>query len=94
MMKNKIQFVLCLLSSFLFIFSGANKIFQFVPTPPDLPEKMVKMNAAMMEIGWLMPVLAVVEIGAGLLFIFKKHVRLQPLCSYQFWWVFFNTLNS
>lgn len=71
-MKNKIQFVLCLLSSFLFVFSGANKIFHFVPNPPDLPEKMAKMSAAMMEISWLMPLIAVVEIGAGILFIFKK----------------------
>lgn len=71
-MKNKIQFVLCLLSGFLFIFSGANKLFHFVPNPPDLPEKMAKMGAAMMEIGWLMPLVGVVEIFAGLLFIFKK----------------------
>lgn len=71
-MKNKVQLVLCLLSSFMFLFAGANKFHQFVPAPTDLPEKMVKMNQAMMEIGWIMPLVGLVEIIAGILYIFKK----------------------
>lgn len=77
-MKNKIQFVLCLLAGFLFVFSGANKVFHFVPTPPDLPEKMVKMSQAMMDIVWLMPLLAVVEISAGIMLVIKK---VRPLAA-------------
>lgn len=43
-----------------------------MPMPADLPEKMVKLNAAFVEIGWLLPLVAIVEIIAGLLFIFTK----------------------
>lgn len=40
--------------------------------PADMPEKMVKLNAAMMEIGWLMPLVAIVEIMGGILFIIPR----------------------
>ena len=43
-MKNKIQFALSLIFGLLFIFSGAVKIFHLIPTPTDLPEKMLKLN--------------------------------------------------
>lgn len=40
--------------------------------PADMPEKMVKLNSAMMEIGWLMPLVAIVEIIGGILFIIPR----------------------
>lgn len=43
-----------------------------MPMPDNIPEKMVKINAAFMEIGWLLPLIAIVEIIGGLLFIFTK----------------------
>lgn len=43
-----------------------------MPMPENLPEKMVKVNTAFMEIGWVMPLVAIIEIVAGLLFIFTK----------------------
>ncbi|HOK98345.1 MAG TPA: DoxX family protein [Bacteroidales bacterium] len=71
-MKNKILFVICLLTGLLFINSGLNKLFNYLPVPDDLPEKLKLMNAAMMQIGWLIPLVAFAEIIGGLLFIFRR----------------------
>jgi uncharacterized membrane protein YphA (DoxX/SURF4 family) len=71
-MKQKIQFVLCLLFGLMFINSGLNKIFNYIPIPPDMPEAMVNMNNALMAISWLIPLVAVAEIIGGILFILPK----------------------
>jgi len=75
-MKKKIFFVLYLLVGLMFINSGLNKFFNYIPIPEDLPEKVVAMNTAMEEIGWLLPLVAIVEILGGLLFIIP---RFRPL---------------
>lgn len=71
-MKNKILFILCLFSGLMFINSGVNKFLNYLPVPDNLPEKVVKMNTAIMEIKWLMPLVAVVEIIGGILFIIPR----------------------
>ena len=71
-MKSKILFVLCLLTGLLFINAGLDKFFHYMPVPKDMPEKMVKMGAAFMEIGWLLPLVGAAEIVGGLLLIFPK----------------------
>lgn len=71
-MKNKILFVISLLFGLMFINAGLNKIFNYLPMPPDLPEKMVQLMKAFTEVGWLMPLVAVVEIIGGLLVIIPK----------------------
>ncbi len=71
-MKKKILFILSLLFGLMFINSGLNKFFNYIPIPKDLPENMVKLMAAFMEIGWLIPLVAVGEIIGGLLFITNK----------------------
>ncbi len=40
-----------------------------MPMPEDMPESLMKVFGAFMEIGWLMPLVAVVEIIAGILVI-------------------------
>jgi uncharacterized membrane protein YphA (DoxX/SURF4 family) len=77
-MKNKIQFALSLIFGLLFIFSGAAKLFHFMPTPPDMPEKMMKLNEALTNITWLIPLIGIVEIIGGILFIIK---RFRPLAA-------------
>ena len=77
-MKNKIQFALSLVFGLLFIFSGAVKLFHLIPTPTDLPEKMLKLNEAMANITWLIPLIGIVEIIGGVLFIIKKF---RPLAA-------------
>lgn len=71
-MKAKILFVLCLLTGLMFLNAGLDKFFHYMPVPKDMPEKMVKSGMAMMEIGWLMPLVGAVEAIGGLLLIFKK----------------------
>lgn len=71
-MKNKILFIVSLLFGLLFINSGLNKFFYYMPVPEDLPEKLVKTMEAFDRIGWVYPLVAVIEILGGLLFIPKK----------------------
>ncbi|MAC96420.1 MAG: DoxX family protein [Flavobacteriales bacterium] len=75
-MKKKILFIIYLLFGLMFINSGLNKLFNYIPVPESLPEKMVALNSAMEQIGWLLPLVAVVEILGGLLFIIS---RFRPL---------------
>lgn len=71
-MKNKILFVVCLLFGLMSINGGLNKLFNYIPVPDDMPEAMVKLTEALMSISWLMPLVAVVEIIGGILFIIPK----------------------
>ncbi|OGS72646.1 MAG: DoxX family protein [Flavobacteria bacterium RIFCSPLOWO2_12_FULL_35_11] len=71
-MKQKILFVLCLLFGLMFINAGLNKFFNYMPVPEDMPEDSMQMFTAMMQIGWLMPLIAIAEIIGGILFIFTK----------------------
>jgi uncharacterized membrane protein YphA (DoxX/SURF4 family) len=71
-MKKKIIFVVGVLFGLMFINSGLNKFFNYIPMPKDIPENVMKVMAAFMEIGWLMPLIAVAEITGGLLFLFNK----------------------
>lgn len=71
-MKNKILFVLCLLTGLMFINAGLDKFLHYIPMPKEMPEKMVKAGKAFMEIGWLMPLVGAAEILGGLLLIFGR----------------------
>ncbi|WP_442591776.1 DoxX family membrane protein [Pedobacter sp. AW31-3R] len=78
-MKNKITFLLSLLFGIMFINAGLNKFFNYMPVPDDLPGKMLKVMTAMMEIGWLIPLVAVAEILGGILIIIPKTRALGAL---------------
>jgi uncharacterized membrane protein YphA (DoxX/SURF4 family) len=71
-MKSKILFVICLLFGLMFINSGLNKFFNYMPAPKDLPADLLTVMGAFMTISWLMPLVAIAEIVGGLLFIFPK----------------------
>ncbi len=71
-MKNKILLVLSGLFGLMFINSGLNKFFNYMPMPEDMPESMLKLNEAFMTIGWLMPLVGFVEVVGGILFIIPK----------------------
>ena len=78
-MKKKILFGVSLLFGLMFINSGLNKFFNYIPMPKDMPENMMSVMKAFMEIGWLMPLVAVAEIAGGLLFITNKYRALGAL---------------
>ncbi|HWZ15857.1 MAG TPA: DoxX family membrane protein [Mucilaginibacter sp.] len=71
-MKTKILFVLCLLVGLLFINSGLDKFFHYMPVPKDMPEKAIKAGAAFMTIDWILPLVGAFELVGGLLLVFKK----------------------
>lgn|ERR1700730_10943714 len=78
-MKKKILFVLCLLFGLMFINSGLNKFFNYMPPPKDMPADTMKMFTAMMQIRWLMPLVGIAEIVGGILFIIPKYRALGAL---------------
>ncbi|MES2133668.1 MAG: DoxX family protein [Bacteroidota bacterium] len=71
-MKKKILFIISLLFGLMFINSGLNKFFNYMPMPKDLPESMLNLMSAFMAISWLMPLVALAEIVGGLLVITNK----------------------
>jgi uncharacterized membrane protein YphA (DoxX/SURF4 family) len=78
-MKNKILFVLCLLFGLMFINAGLNKFLNYMPMPKDLPESMMKVMGAFMQISWLMPLVGVIEIIGGILFIIPRYRALGSI---------------
>lgn len=78
-MKKKILFVVSLLFGLMFINSGLNKFFNYMPMPKDMGENMMKVMAAFMEIGWLIPLVAIAEIIGGILFITNKYRALGAI---------------
>ena len=78
-MKKKILFVVSLLFGLMFINSGLNKFFNYMPVPKDLPPNLIRVMTAFMEIGWLMPLVAVAEIVGGLLVITNKYRALGAI---------------
>ncbi len=78
-MKKKILLVVSILFGLMFINSGLNKFFNYMPMPKDLPEGLIKVMTAFMEIKWLMPLIAVAEITGGLLFMTNKYRALGAI---------------
>lgn len=80
--KNIIFTVLSVLFGLMFINAGLNKFFNYMPMPENLPEKMTKMMVAFVEIGWIIPLVAIVEIIGGILVIFSKTRALGTLVNF------------
>ncbi|MCF6405355.1 DoxX family membrane protein [Chitinophaga filiformis] len=78
-MKKKILFVVSLLFGLMFINAGLNKFLNYMPPPKDMPENMMKVMGAIMQITWLMPLVGIAEIVGGILFIFPKTRALGAL---------------
>src|SRR5688572_32060025 len=78
-MRKKILFVACLLAGLLFLNAGLNKFFNYIPTPDDLPEAQVKMFVALMQVGWLIPLIGAAEIIGGILFVIPRYRALGAI---------------
>ncbi len=78
-LKNKILFVLALLLGLMFINAGLNKFLNYMPMPEHMPGKMMNAMKAIMEIGWLLPLVGIVEIFGGILVIIPKTRALGAL---------------
>ena len=78
-MKKKILFIVSLLFGLMFINSGLNKFFHYMPIPKDMPANMLNLMGAFMAIGWLIPLIATAEIVGGILFITNKYRALGAI---------------
>lgn len=78
-MKKKILLGISILFGLMFINSGLNKFFNYMPVPEDVPENLMKLMTAFMEIGWLLPLIAVAEIVGGALFMTNKYRALGAI---------------
>ncbi|MBL1410134.1 MauE/DoxX family redox-associated membrane protein [Sphingobacterium faecale] len=66
-----IKLIICSLFGLMFINAGLNKFFMYLPVP-EMSAELRQVNEAFATIKWLMPLIATVEIIAGLLFIIPK----------------------
>ncbi len=66
-MKKKLPLISRILLGFVFLASGIVGLFNLVPPPADLPEKLVAFNNGMMATGYLLQLVKITEIVCGLL---------------------------
>ncbi|MDA0357310.1 MAG: DoxX family membrane protein [Bacteroidetes bacterium] len=52
--------------------AGLNKFLNYMPMPDDMSDAMKAFMEALLSVGWLVPLIAVVEIVAGLMILFPK----------------------
>lgn len=77
-MKNKILTVLSLLFGLMMVHSGLNKLFHYMPMP-EMTEEMMQIMGGFMTIGWIFPLVAIVEIIGGVLMAIPRTRALGAL---------------
>lgn len=78
-MKKTIFNVVSILFALLLINGGLNKFLNYMPVPDNLPDELLKDMMALLEINWLMPLVAVAELLGGFLILFPKYRALGTL---------------
>lgn len=71
--------ILFSLFGLLLINSGLNKFLNYMPAPEGLPNELVKDNAALMEIAWLLPLIGIAEMLGGMLILIPRTRALGTL---------------
>lgn len=71
MMKNKILTGLCILFGLMMVNSGLNKFFNYMPMP-EMSEEMMQIMGAFITVGWIFPLVAIIEIVGGVLIAIPK----------------------
>ena len=66
-----VKTILCVLFGLLFVNAGFDKFLHYMPMPEMKPEE-IKLYEAFGSLVWLMPLVGVIEILGGALFIFPK----------------------
>lgn len=74
-MNNKIKTGIQILLGLAFVVFGLNKFLQFMP-PPELPPEAGAFMGALMETGYMFPLIALTEIIAGALILSRKFTPL------------------
>ena len=78
-MKDKILMALCGLVGLAMVVFGLNKFLNFMPMPEDMPQAAKDAFGHLMGLGWLLPLIALVEIIGGALFAIPKTRALGAL---------------
>ena len=81
-MKRKIIFILSILFSLTFINSGLNKFLNFIPQPANMSEDLTYLISSLNNIGWVIPLLGIIEVLAGLLFMIPKYRALGAIMMF------------
>lgn len=70
-MKNKILTVLCVLFGLMMVNAGLNKFFNYLPVP-EMSAETMQIMGGFVTIQWILPLVAIVEIIAGILIAIPK----------------------
>jgi putative oxidoreductase len=68
-MKSKIPHIARILLGLVFLFGSVSYFFNLVPTPTDLPEKLMTFNTGLMASGYFFTLLKATELVCGLLLV-------------------------
>jgi putative oxidoreductase len=77
-MESMLTKVIRILLGLLLVFAGVNKIFPMAPPPPH-NEAATAFMTALVATGYMMPIIALVEIIAGLCFLLGRFVALAAV---------------
>ncbi|MDQ7084348.1 MAG: DoxX family membrane protein [Sulfurovum sp.] len=77
-MKTKIYTGIQILAGLMLIMFGMNKFLHFIPMPPP-PAELGAYLGALMATGYLMTLVAIIEIGAGISFLLNKYTALMAV---------------
>ena len=77
-MKNKILQILSILFGLMMINSGLNKFFNYMPMP-KMSEELMRVFGALITVKWILPLVAIVEIVGGIIFIIPKYRALAAI---------------
>jgi putative oxidoreductase len=72
---KKVKMVVRILLGIMVLIFGLNKFLQFIPMPP-MPQEAGEFMGALVKSGYLMVVVAIVEIITGILLLLNKYVSL------------------
>ena len=72
---NKAKLIVRILLGLMLIVFGLNKFLQFMPMPP-MSDAAGEFMGALGKSGYIMPIVAIVEIHAGILLLLNKYVPL------------------
>lgn len=75
-MKNKLLTIARVLLGLIMLLSGVAGLFNLIPMPPDLPERMVTFNTGLAASVYFFPLLKITEIVCGLALIIGWFVPL------------------
>jgi len=77
-MNSKVTMAIRILGGLVLLIFGINKFFTFITMPPP-PEAAAQFYGALLNTGYIMPMVALVEIVAGISWITNKYVPFTTL---------------